>query len=568
VALAQINPTVGDLEGNVALLGKFYRKASEAGADVVVFPELALTGYPPEDLLLRREFVARAMSSAEEVVQELIDSGTVAIFGTPAVEQGKVYNSAVIASSRKRHGIYHKMCLPNYGVFDEKRYFSQGEKAVLLEIAGVPTAVNICEDSWDLQGPYNAQCRAGARVVLNLSASPYHRGKSGERHKVMGRIAEKFGVYFCYTNLVGGQDELVFDGGSFVLDKSGNTMASLPQFEEGLLVADIDAKAVGKKDGGRGKKTGGVAIIKISNTTNEKPPLPAPIIAPPLIDEDEVLGAIVCGTRDYLHKNGFTKALVGVSGGIDSALIATIGTMALGKENMTGVVMPGPFSAEETQSDAERVCKNLGIRCHRIPIMDPYEVMKKTLTPMLGGWPGGLTEENLQSRLRGLTLMTLSNATSALVLVTGNKSEAATGYCTMYGDTAGGFAPIKDVPKTLVWSIARRINEKAGWELIPVSVIERVPTAELRPNQKDSDTLPEYLLLDKILAAFIEQGKSIPEMVEAGLPEGEVRRTLDFIDKSEFKRRQYPPGVKITPRAFGRDWRLPLTNRYRSSRKP
>ena len=565
VALAQINPTVGDFEGNTALLGKFYKKASEAGADVAVFPELVLTGYPPEDLLLRREFVDRAMYFAERVVEEHVVSGTVAIFGTPFIEQGNVYNSAVIASDRRRNGVYHKMCLPNYGVFDEKRYFKPGKESILLKIAGVPVAVNICEDSWDAEGPYNAQCLAGAQIVLNLSASPYHRGKSGERHKVMARISREYGVPFCYTTLAGGQDELVFDGGSFVLGRDGHAMASLPQFEEGLLVVDLDVERAGGWFRDRGKKLREITVGGVMNAT--KPAIPTPTIALALVDEDEVLGAVICGTRDYLHKNGFTKALVGVSGGIDSALIAAIGTMALGKENMTGVVMPGPFSAEETQSDAERVCRNLGIKCLRIPITDSFEIAKKMLTPALGVWPGGLTEENLQSRLRGLTLMTLSNATSALVLVTGNKSEAATGYCTMYGDTVGGFAPIKDVPKTLVWRIARRINEKAGQELIPVSVIDRVPTAELKPNQKDSDTLPEYALLDKILAAFIEQGKSIPEMMKAGLPEGEVLRTLDFIDKSEFKRRQYPPGVKITPRAFGRDWRLPLTNRYRSSRK-
>jgi NAD+ synthase (glutamine-hydrolysing) len=566
VALAQVNPTVGDLTSNAALIARWYDEAARASADVVVFPELALAGYPPEDLLLRRDFMAACAAAAETLVKERIAGQTVAVFGAPASRNNVVYNSALIASRNTLHAAYNKMCLPNYGVFDEKRYFAPGKDALLLDLGGIPVAINICEDSWDSTGPYIHQCRAGARVIFNLSASPYHRGKAGERHKKMARIARDFGVYFCYVNLVGGQDELVFDGGSFILAPDGNLLASLRQFEEGLLLADLDIPKARAGRGTRGGKAArDVTRVYVGLPEGPKQPIPKAEVADRIPDEDEVLSAVICGTRDYLWKNGFKKALVGVSGGIDSALTAYIGSMSLGADSVTGIVMPGPYSSEETQSDAEAVCRNLGIRCHRVSINTMFEAAKETVTSILGKWPGGLTEENLQSRLRGLVLMTLSNATGALVLVTGNKSEAATGYCTMYGDTAGGFAPLKDIPKMLIWAIARRINERAGKELIPNSVINRVPTAELRPNQKDSDSLPEYEVLDRILQAFIEQGMSISEMVKAGLPEHEVRRTLNLIDGSEYKRRQYPPGVKITPRAFGRDWRRPLTNHFRSS---
>jgi len=565
VALAQVNPTVGDIDGNAAIVAHRYADAVAAGADVVVFPELVLTGYPPEDLLLRREFLERAKSAAEKLVRETITAAATALIGAPTMTGETVFNSAIIASRGKIHAVYHKMCLPNYGVFDEKRYFAHGAKALLLDIDGTLAGVNICEDSWEPDGPHRPLCISGARLILNLSASPYHRGKAGERRKAMASVCCNGRAFFCYTNLVGGQDELVFDGGSFVLNDDGDVIASLPQFVEDMLIADLPLAANGKRRK-TSRKGAAAACIVLRTLPDEKPAIPPPAVAPVLSDEDEVLKALVCGTRDYLHKNSFSKALVGVSGGIDSALTAAIAAEALGQKNLTGLVMPGPFSSRETQSDAETLCRNLGIEHHVIPINAAFDVLIRSIQPALGRRPAGITEENLQSRLRGLILMTFSNATGAMVLVTGNKSEAATGYCTLYGDTAGGFAVIKDVPKTLVWKIARRINEQAHRELIPETIIKRVPSAELRPDQKDSDSLPEYGVLDRILKAYIEDGASIAGMAAAGLPEIEVRRTLDLVDGSEYKRRLYPPGVKITPRAFGRDWRRPLTNKYRSSR--
>lgn len=557
IALAQMNATVGDLEGNAGKILAAYGRASDAGADVVVFPELALTGYPPEDLLLRRDFLEAASKTLDALAADLKGEAA-ALIGAPHIEEGQLYNACAVVQKGRVAGWYHKMSLPNYGVFDEKRYFSAGKRPSLISVGGACLAVNICEDSWDPEGPYHQQLEGGGGAVVNLSASPYHRGKSGERVKAMAAIATKYKAPFAYCNLTGGQDELVFDGGSFMLDASGEVRSSLALFAEDILLSDV------RVEENAAARAGGLPVITVEEAAGGKPDLEERGPQPRPGEEAEVFSALVTGTRDYLAKNGFDKALVGVSGGIDSALTLAVAVEALGGGNVTGVSMPGPYSSAETQADAEAVCRGLGAGYMKTAIGSLFAPAHELIQAALGGRPDDLTEQNLQARLRGLILMTLSNATGALVLVTGNKSETATGYCTLYGDTAGGFAPLKDVPKTLVWRLARYCNESKGKQAIPESIIARVPSAELRPGQKDSDTLPEYSVLDAILDAYIEKGLSIEEMAAQGLPRGEVVRTLDMIDRSEYKRCQAPPGIKITPRAFGKDWRRPISNRYRA----
>jgi NAD+ synthase (glutamine-hydrolysing) len=537
VALAQINPTVGDLRENLEKIVLFAARARTAGARLVVFPELALAGYPAEDLLLNPLFVRECRSALEEAARRC--AGIDAVVGFPEEAGGRVYNAAALLRGGTLAGISRKTELPNYGVFDEHRYFNPGTGPLLVDSCGAGCLITICEDIWVDGGAVERLAR-GSRpgFVVNLSASPFHAGKLAERHAVAARFARAAGAPVCYANLVGGQDELVFDGGSFVLSADGRIAAAARRFDEDLLVVEL---APGP----------GGALA----------PQPAPL--PPDPERlGEIHAALVLGTRDYLGKNRFSKAVIGLSGGIDSAFTAAVAVEALGADRVIGVSMPSRFNSGETRSDAARVAQNLGIRFLEIPIQGVYEGYLDLLAAPFDNADPGVAGENLQARVRGNILMALSNRFGWLVLTTGNKSETAVGYCTLYGDMAGGFAVIKDVPKTLVWELAADLNRRAGRELIPASTIARVPSAELRLDQRDEDSLPPYPVLDAILAAYVEQLRSPGQIAALGYDPAIVERVIRLVDGSEYKRRQAPPGVKITPRAFGRDRRLPITNRW------
>lgn len=554
MALAQINTTVGDLDGNLARCIEKAGHAEALGADLVVFPELTLTGYPPEDLLLRPGFLRRCREVLDAFARS---SGNIcSVIGFAGCDTA-VYNSAAVVSGGAVRSIYRKMFLPNYGVFDEKRYFSPGDKEGLFFLNDVGVGLTICEDIWVDGGPYKKLGRfLGADVIVNISASPFHAGKIREREDLLRRRSIESGVPIAYVNLTGGQDELVFDGGSLVFDREGTCILRARSFTEEMAVIDLEFES------GSPPVPENVARIKLS-TRPKRPSVPSPAIAPPLREEEEVLAALVLGTRDYLGKNGFHTAVIGLSGGIDSSLVAAVAVEALGAEHVVGVTMPSRYTSTGTRSDAETLAANLGIRFMELPIHDVFEAYLRTLSDAFRETEPGLTEENLQARIRGTLLMALSNKFGWLVLTTGNKSETATGYCTLYGDTAGGFAVIKDVPKTMVYRVSRLVNERAGRDIIPESIIARPPSAELRPDQKDSDSLPPYDILDPILKCYIEEDRCLDEIVSRGFDPDTVRRVFQLSDTSEYKRRQAPPGVKITPRSFGRDRRLPITNRFR-----
>jgi NAD+ synthase (glutamine-hydrolysing) len=530
IALAQINPTVGDLEGNRWLIERAIGDARAAGAGLVALPELAVTGYPPEDLVLRPSFVADNLRTLEDLAPAA--DGITAVVGFVDREGDRIFNAAAVIAGGRVEAVYHKHLLPNYGVFDEKRYFTPGDGIVIGQAAGVPFGVTICEDLWSPDGPHAASAAAGAELIVNINGSPYHMGKGRERQHLVATRARENRVGFAYVNMTGGQDELVFDGQSCAVDASGALLARGPQFAEDLLVYNL---AEGLDAGGP--------------------------VDPEMGPAEEVYAALVMGVRDYLTKNGFHGACLGLSGGIDSSLTAAVAADALGAGNVIGVLMPSEYTSQESLTGAERLAEALGMPTLTLPIHDAYEVMLKTLDPVLAGTEPGLAEENLQSRIRGNLLMAISNKTGRLVLSTGNKSEMSTGYATLYGDMAGGFAVLKDVPKTLVYELSRWRNRHA--EVIPQEVIERPPTAELRPGQLDSDSLPPYEVLDPILQAYVEEDRSPEEIVAAGFPAGVVQRVVEMVDRAEYKRRQAPPGVKITRRAFGRDRRPPITNRYR-----
>jgi len=555
-ALAQINVTVGDLSGNAEKIARTIALAREQSADVVAFPELALCGYPPEDLLLKPHFVSNTRSA----LRRLYDAaqGIVVVVGFADRGRGGVHNAAGVLAGRRFLGVYHKMLLPNYGVFDEKRYFVPGERPVVLRIGAVCVALTICEDIWHQPGPAERGCAAGAQAVLNISASPYHAGKLNERTSVVRELARRCGTPVCYVNLVGGQDELVFDGASLIVDQRGRLIARAKQFEEQLLVADVEVPAR------RARSSAAVTLIEapVPKATQARAPV-EPSAAKPLARWAEVYGALVLGTRDYVRKNGFKKVALGLSGGIDSALTAAIAVDALGREDVVGVTMPSVFSSAETQSDARVVAENLGIRFLVLPIRKIHESYLESLAGVFQGTEPDIAEENIQARIRGNLLMALSNKFGWLVLTTGNKSETSVGYCTLYGDMAGGFAVIKDVPKTWVYELSAWRNAQGKRPVIPLSVIERVPTAELRPNQTDQDSLPPYNVLDRIVDAYVEHDLSGAQVVRKGIDPETVDKVVRLIDRSEYKRRQAPPGVKITPRAFGRDRRMPITNKYR-----
>lgn len=539
IALGQFNAIVGDLTANAETMCSLYSNALAAGADVAVFPELALCGYPPEDLLLKAHFVADNRAALEALAVKC--PGLTMLVGFPESHLGRTYNAMAVCKDGKIQKIYRKCLLPNYGVFDEHRYFAAGSEPVVITIHDYRIALTVCEDIWETD--WLAKFLEPANpidLVINISASPFHVGKIAAREQILSRCATRLKCGVAYCNLVGGQDELVFDGRSMVVDSAGRVAVQAKAFAEDVLIAQI-----ARKDG--------KAVITDKHA-----------VLTPLSPVAEVYEALVLGTRDYVRKNKFKKVVIGLSGGIDSALTAAIAVAALGKENVVGVTMPSRFNSPETISDAQLVAQNLGMEFRSVPIGGILETFDKTLETAQGWDNKGLAYENLQARIRGTILMSLSNQFGWLVLTTGNKSETAVGYSTLYGDTAGGFAVIKDVPKTLVYQLSDYINTINGREVIPVSTIKRIPTAELRPNQKDSDSLPEYDLLDTILKGYVEEDKSGREIIAQGLPEAVVGRVIRMIDRNEYKRRQSPPGIKITPKAFGKDWRLPITNAYGS----
>jgi NAD+ synthase (glutamine-hydrolysing) len=570
IALAQINPTVGDFKGNVQLVTENIEKARALGADIVAFPELAIPGYPPEDLLLKPSFIDANLKALDKVVAAA--RGITAVVGF-VDRKNDLHNAAAIINDGKLIAVYHKVYLPNYGVFDEKRYFHEGASCPVFDIAGVSVGFNICEDIWYENGPATVQASAGAELILNISASPYHHGKHLFRERMLGARATDNVAIVAFCNLVGGQDELVFDGGSVIFDEQGNTIARAKQFEEELLVADIDVESVfhSRLQDPRWRKEKGQlecdcpserVAVTASRLDVPRPPLEKQVT--PLLESDaEVYKALALGTRDYIHKNGFKGVIVGLSGGVDSSIVATIAVDALGPAAVHGLVMPSRFSSPLSAEYAGQLAANLGIKTFTIPIETAYQAYLDSLADVFMGSKADVTEENIQARIRGNLLMALSNKFGWLVLNTGNKSEVATGYTTLYGDMAGGFAIIKDVPKTLIYQLCHYRNTQAGFDLIPEGVITRIPTAELRPGQKDSDNLPEYDLLDPILLAYVEEDKGVEQIVAQGYDAAVVKKVARLVDGSEYKRRQAPPGIKISPKAFGRDRRLPITSKFR-----
>jgi NAD+ synthase (glutamine-hydrolysing) len=529
VAAAQINTVVGDLEANARSIVDAYDAAASAGADIVVFPELTITGYPPEDLLLRPAFVAGAAEALEKVAART-DQCT-AVIGFPQ-RAGDLYNAAAVCSMGRVQGVYRKQHLPNYAVFDEQRYFTPGsDTGQLFEVAGARVGVSICEDAWIADGPMRAQAAAGADLLVNLNASPYYSQRLREREAMLAGRAAELSKPVVYTNLVGGQDELVFDGASLVFDEHGLLVARARQFSADLLLVDLDDLAAARTEDA---------------------------FAP----EREVYEALVLGTRDYVRKNGFADVLIGLSGGVDSSIVAAIAVDALGAEHVCGVLMPSRYSSGHSISDAEGLAHSLGIRTLQVPIEPAHAAFDEMLATVFSGTESNLAEENVQARIRGNVLMTISNKFGWMVLTTGNKSEMATGYATLYGDMAGGFAVIKDVPKTLVYALCRDLNVRAGREVIPQTVLDKPPSAELKPDQLDSDSLPDYAVLDPIIEGYVEDDLSIADLIAKGHDPDVVRRVARMVDRNEYKRRQAPPGVRVSPKAFGKDRRLPITNRW------
>ncbi|MGD8598614.1 MAG: NAD+ synthase [Anaerolineae bacterium] len=569
IALAQINTTVGDLAGNEQKILDGLVHARDLGVDLVAFPELAVPGYPPEDLLLKPSFVAANLDCVERLAAAT--TGITAVVGF-VDRSDDLYNAAAVLHEGRVAAKYHKTYLPTYAVFDEDRYFRSGERPVVFSLGEATVGVTICEDIWYPGGPAKLEALAGAQLVINISASPYHAGKGSARERMLATRAADNVVCVAFCNLVGGQDELVFDGGSVVFDERGERVARGRQFEEDWVVADLDLAAVFRQqlhDPRRRKQrvtqvTGTVRTVDLPprGAPTQRPSIPA-VVAPRLEPVAEVYQALVVGTGDYMRKNGFRQAVIGLSGGIDSALTAAIAAGALSSENVTGVFMPSRYSSRESREDATRLAHNLGIRFLTVPIDETFQAYLDMLAEPFAGQESDVTEENIQARIRGNILMALSNKFGWLVLTTGNKSEMGVGYATLYGDMAGGFAVIKDVPKGLVYELATFVNATAGHDVIPQRILDKAPTAELRPDQKDVDSLPPYAVLDPILNAYVEEDRSLREIVALGFDEETVREVLAMVDRAEYKRRQAPPGVRITQRAFGKDRRLPITNHYR-----
>ncbi|MQF48781.1 NAD+ synthase [SAR202 cluster bacterium AC-647-N09_OGT_505m] len=571
LAMAQINTTVGDLDGNTAKILDYIQKARTQHADLVAFPEMAIIGYPPEDLLFQPSFIQANIQKMHQVVAQSQDISVVVGF---VDSQGDIHNAAAVAHDGQLLGIYHKMYLPNYGVFDEDRYFKSGDQCLVFVINGVQIGVNICEDIWYALGPTAVQREVGAEVIVNINASPYHAGKRDFRERMVATRASDNEVYVSYTNMVGGQDELVFDGGSMVFNQKGEIVARGKEFEEDLVVVDLDVDVLfnhrlrdprPRKERSAPGTIGVPQVIHHSDYTPGQPKAPIePSIFEPLSPLTEVYSALVVGTRDYVRKNGFEKVIIGLSGGIDSSLTAAIAVDALGENNVMGVAMPSRYSSDGSLLDAQALAHNLGIEMITVSIEEAFEAMLHTLSNPFKGTKPNVAEENLQTRIRGNILMGISNKFGWMVLTTGNKSEMATGYATLYGDMAGGFAVIKDIHKTLVYELSRhRNNHGKPKNAIPNSVLEKAPSAELKPDQTDQDTLPSYEVLDPILRAYVEEDSSFTDIVGMGFDAETVQKVITMVNRNEYKRRQAPPGVKITPRAFGRDRRLPIVNRYK-----
>ena len=559
VAACQINTVVGDLFGNADRILAALAEADGEGADLAVFPELTVTGYPPEDLLSRPAFVADNQRAFARVAAAT--GSCAAVIGYVDTDPvGRLVNAAAVCREGRVVGTYDKRLLPNYGVFDEQRWFTPGQGPLVpYVVAGVPLGVTICEDMWFAGGPMVDQVRAGARLLVNLNASPYSQGRREERLAVLGDRVRETGCAVVYVNQVGGQDELVFDGASLVIGADGAVVAAAGQFTEEVMIVDVDVEA-----GDRATVPSVPDPVVVTRTSRR--PAAAPPATPravPLPSDAEVYEALVLGTRDYVAKNGFTDAVIGLSGGIDSSLVAAVAVDALGPDHVHGVTMPSRYSSGGSVADAVTLAAHLGIDIATLPIEPAHHALASTLAPLLDGEPVGLTDENLQSRIRGVLLMALSNANGWIVLTTGNKSEMATGYSTLYGDSAGGFAVIKDVPKVLVYELCRYRNRRAGSDLIPDPVLTKAPSAELRPDQRDDESLPPYSVLDPVVAGYVEGDRSPDDLIVEGFDPEAVGRVVALVDRAEYKRRQMPPGVRISRKAFGKDRRMPITNHYR-----
>ena len=566
VALAQINPTVGDLEGNSRLIIDWIGRARDEGADIVCFPELALTGYPPEDLVLKRAFVRDNKKHLDLLAKATKGISVVVGF---VDDVSAIFNAAAVLNDGELKGIYHKVFLPNYGVFDEQRYFEPGHRCPIFELKGVRIGISVCEDCWYPSGPMAWQAHHGAELMININGSPYHAGKRAPREAMVAGRAANYGAFVAWVNTVGGQDELVFDGNSAVFGPHGEVLAHAPSFVEDLLVYDIDVNAIGRRpiEEIRREAEGAerleliVSEVPLRSTSSDlsRPAIPARVVTP-LEGAAEIYAAVVLGTHDYIRKQGFEKVLIGLSGGVDSALTAAIACDALGPENVLGVRLTSRHTSTESIEDAGLVAELLGMQLQDYSIEPPHRGFEEVLAPAFRGTKPGVAEENVQSRIRATILYALSNKFGYIVLSTGNKSELATGYGTLYGDMAGGYALLKDITKTTVYELCRYRNSLSP--AIPERVLTKAPSAELRPDQKDTDSLPPYEELDPILRGYIEQDLSPEELVAAGHRPETVAKVIQLIDRSEYKRRQAPPGVKITPRAFGRDRRMPIVNRY------
>lgn len=578
VGLAQMNPRVGDLAHNLAQIEVFVARAEAAGCDLVAFPELTLSGYPPEDLVLKAGFVADNRAALEKVaarsgrcaiVLGFVDTADDAFIeqqAQPSANPPRLFNAAALCANGSVVGVYHKQLLPNYAVFDEARYFAAGhDDATLYDVAGVAVAITICEDIWVSDGPVARVRTAGAQLCININGSPFERAKSGERERTVADRARETRMPIAYVNQVCGQDELVFDGGSVVVDADGGVVARAAHFVEELLVVDVPiAETVGAQNTTVPTTVAATVATAVAVSTPSAKSTPvAKRIAEVADDYDRILAALALGTRDYVHKNGFTDVVLGLSGGIDSALVAAIAVEALGAAHVHGVSMPSRYSSDGSKTDAASLARNLGIDMRTIPIEPAFAAYLQMTTEAFAGRDADLTEENLQSRVRGTTLMALSNKFGWMVLTTGNKSELAVGYFTLYGDAVGGFAMIKDIFKTDVYALSHRINKRAGREIIPAATLTKPPSAELRPDQRDDQSLPPYEVLDAVLALYVEQDRTAAEIIALGHDESLVRRIVRLVDNNEYKRRQLAPGVRVTSKAFGKDRRLPITNSYR-----